>query len=108
MEVNDYKENYSDGWLKSYRSTIHKGWYKKSEYFHLWHHLLYRANHKGIEFMFAGKNIKLNPVAVGIDKMALCIKPVILYQVQRILTKYFRINLNLYLMYPKMMKLIKH
>lgn len=36
-----------------------KGWYKRSEYFHLWHHILYRANHKEVEIMFNGKNIKL-------------------------------------------------
>lgn len=36
-----------------------KGWYKRSEYFHLWHHILYRANHKDIEIMFNGENIKL-------------------------------------------------
>ena len=36
-----------------------KGLYKRSEYFHLWHHILYRANHKDIEIMFNGKNIKL-------------------------------------------------
>ena len=61
MEVHDYAENYSTGWIKSYRSTIKKGWYKKSEYFHLWHHLLYKANHEGIEFMFAGENVILKP-----------------------------------------------
>lgn len=38
-----------------------KGWYKRSEYFHLWHHILYRANHKGSEVMFNGENIILKP-----------------------------------------------
>jgi len=61
MILNDSKENYESGYIKSYRSTIKKGWYTKSDYFHLWHHLLYKATHKEKEVMFAGKNIKLKP-----------------------------------------------
>jgi len=57
----DYQENYLTGFVKSYRSTMKKGWYKKSEYFHLWHHLLYKASHSGYEFYFNGKNMTLKP-----------------------------------------------
>jgi hypothetical protein len=59
--VNDYQSNYGTGWIKLFRSLQYKGWYKKSDYVHLWIHILIRSNHKGIELMFGGKNIKLNP-----------------------------------------------
>lgn len=55
----DYCENYVYGWIKLYRSTQNKGWYKKSEYVHLWIHILMKASHKGKEFWFDGDNIKL-------------------------------------------------
>jgi len=50
-----------EGYIKSYRSIMDKSWYKKSEYFHLWHHLLYHATHKEIEIFFNGNTIKLKP-----------------------------------------------
>lgn len=59
MEVNDYQENYVTGWIKLYRSLSNKGWYRKSEYVHLWVHILIKANHSGAEFWFNGENIKL-------------------------------------------------
>jgi hypothetical protein len=34
FEINP--ENLSTGWVKLYRSIPNKGWYKKSEYLHLW------------------------------------------------------------------------
>ena len=55
------EENLITGWVKSYRSLMQKGWYKKSEYFHLWHHLLYKANHTEVEIIFNSKNIILKP-----------------------------------------------
>ena len=61
MKVEDIQENYITGWISIYRSLILKGWYKKSDYLHLWIHILIKATHKGIEFMFNGKNLKLNP-----------------------------------------------
>jgi len=45
------------GWIKLYRSTRSKGWYQKSEFVHLWVHLLMKANHQDAEFWFNGKNI---------------------------------------------------
>jgi len=61
MIVKDNQENYSSGWIKVYRSLYKKGWYKRSDYIHLWIHLLFKASHKEIEFMFNGKNIKIKP-----------------------------------------------
>ena len=59
--INDIQENYTTGFIKLFRSLKDKGWYKKSEYVHLWIHILIKVTHTGIEFMFNGKNIKLNP-----------------------------------------------
>jgi len=58
--IEDYEENYVTGWIKLYRSLKNKGWYKKSDFVHLWIHLLIKANHKGKEFWFGGKNIKVS------------------------------------------------
>ena len=49
------------GYVRFYRKTSKKGWYKKSEYVHLWIHILTKATHKGVEFFFNGTNIKLTP-----------------------------------------------
>ncbi len=51
--------NHFKGWIKLYRSLSEKGWYVKSEYVHLWVHLLMKANHKDAEFWFNGANIKI-------------------------------------------------
>jgi len=61
MNIEDIQENYNTGFIKIFRSLKNKGWYKKSEYIHLWIHLLIKATHKGIEYYFNGENIKLNP-----------------------------------------------
>lgn len=50
-----------EGWISLYRKMMDKGYYKKSEYVHLWSHLLLKATHKKIEVWFNGKNIKLKP-----------------------------------------------
>ena len=47
------------GWIKLYRRLINKGYYQKSQYVHLWHHLLLSANHTATEFMFNGKIIEI-------------------------------------------------
>ena len=47
------------GWVKVFRSLTHKGWYQKSEYVHLWLHLLLKANHREHEFWFNGQNVKV-------------------------------------------------
>lgn len=49
----------SIGWVKIHRKLSDKGWYRKSEYVHLWIHLLIKANHRDREFWFDGKNIKV-------------------------------------------------
>ena len=49
------------GWVRLHRTISEKGWYKKSDYVHLWIHILLKATHKGMEFMFDGKNCKLMP-----------------------------------------------
>ena len=58
--VEDHKDNYITGWIKIYRSLSNKGWYKKSDYVHLWINILIKATHRGIEFMFNGENVKLS------------------------------------------------
>lgn len=59
--VEDYQENYLSGWVKLYRSIQNKGWYRKSQYVHLWVHLLTKANHKGKEFWMNGESVELEP-----------------------------------------------
>lgn len=41
-----------NGWIKLHRKLIEKGYYKKSQYVHLWIHLLISANHRKKEFMW--------------------------------------------------------
>lgn len=41
-----------NGWVRLWRKTQNKGWYKNSKYVHLWVHLLLEANHKPNEFMW--------------------------------------------------------
>lgn len=60
-EVNDVKENYSTGYIKLFRSIKNKGWYKKSDYVHLWIHILVKANHKKNEWMYKNKIINILP-----------------------------------------------
>jgi hypothetical protein len=45
------------GWIKLHRKLTEKGYYKKSQYVHLWVHLLLKANHKPNEFMWNGETI---------------------------------------------------
>ena len=44
-----------NGWIKQYRKIREKGWYKKSQYVHLWDHLCLSVNHKAAEFLMNGK-----------------------------------------------------
>ena len=39
---------------------MEKGYYKKSDYIHLWIHILLKANHAPKEFWFNGENIMVN------------------------------------------------
>jgi len=57
--IEGFNGNYITGWIKVFRSLSNKGWYKKSDFVHLWIHLLIKASHKGIEFMFNGDNVNL-------------------------------------------------
>lgn len=50
-----------NGWIKIHRKILEKGYYKKSQYIHLWLHLLLSANHNPKEFMWNGKIITINP-----------------------------------------------
>ena len=59
MNVNDHTENYCTGWIKLFRAIKNKGWYQKSEYVHLWIHLLIKANHKGKEYFMNNETIKI-------------------------------------------------
>lgn len=45
----------NQGWIKLHRKIMDKGFYSKSEYVHLWIHLLLNANHKPKEFMWNNK-----------------------------------------------------
>lgn len=49
----------SSGWIKIHRKIKNKGYYKKSEYIHLWIHLLLEANHDEKEFLWNGQLIKV-------------------------------------------------
>jgi sugar-specific transcriptional regulator TrmB len=46
-----------NGWIKMYRKIQEKCFYKKSQYVHLWIHLLLNANRKPKEFMWNGNII---------------------------------------------------
>ena len=44
--------NMNNGWIKIHRKLRDKGYYRKSQYVHLWLHLLLSANHETKEFMW--------------------------------------------------------
>jgi len=49
----------SKGWIQLHRRLMSKGWYKDSEYVHLWIHLLLSANHKPNEWLYKDKMMKI-------------------------------------------------
>jgi len=51
------KENLeiNSGYIRLWRKIKNKGWYKNSKFVHLWVHILIKANHSPIEFMWNGK-----------------------------------------------------
>lgn len=57
--INDIQSNYQCGYVKLFRSLKNKGWYKKSDFVHLWIHILIKASHKQTEIWFNGKSIEL-------------------------------------------------
>lgn len=48
-----------NGWLKLHRKIAGKGYYKKSEYVHLWIHLILKANHQSAEWMYKNEVFKI-------------------------------------------------
>lgn len=48
-----------NGWIKLHRQLQLKGYYKQSQYIHLWVHLLLCANHKRTEYMTNGQIIHI-------------------------------------------------
>lgn len=60
MILQELEENYKTGYIKMYRSLKNKGWYKKSEYLHLWIHILLKATHSKFEIFINGKTKILN------------------------------------------------
>lgn len=51
-----------DGWIKMYRKTEENPIVcKDNDYFRLWHHLLYNANHSSQPIIFNNKKIMLKP-----------------------------------------------
>ena len=59
MKVKEPESNYTAGWVKIYRSIWNKGWYRKSDYVHLWYHILLKANHSQNEWLYKGKILKV-------------------------------------------------
>lgn len=51
----------NNGYVKMHRSLMDKGYYLKSEYVHLWLHLIYKATYTQREFMFNGNIEILQP-----------------------------------------------
>ena len=51
----------NSGYIKMHRSLMDKGYYLKSEYVHLWLHLIYKATYTKREFMFNDKIEVLQP-----------------------------------------------
>lgn len=49
----------NNGWVKFHRQLVDKGYYKDSEYVHLWIHILMKANHADSEFLWNGTIIKV-------------------------------------------------
>ena len=49
------------GWVSIHRKLKEKGYYKKSQYVHLWIHLILSANHNTSEFFWNKKNIIVKP-----------------------------------------------
>jgi len=59
MQAKDYSMNYLSGWVKLYRSLTKKGFYKKSDYVHLWIHILLKANHEPNEWIYKNQTMKV-------------------------------------------------
>jgi len=62
----------NNGWIKLHRKMMEKGWYKNSQYVHLWTHILLKANHKAKEVMWNGQivNIKAGQFISGRKRLS--------------------------------------
>jgi hypothetical protein len=45
----------NNGFVKIYRTLTEKGYYKRSEYVHLWVHLIMKATYQNKEYLFNGR-----------------------------------------------------
>lgn len=48
-----------DGWISINRRLQNKSWYRKSEYVHVWLHLLLNANHEDKKILIGNKEIEI-------------------------------------------------
>jgi len=53
------EDPFGSGWIKLYRKTLEKGYYRESHYVHLWIHCLLKANHKEKEILVNGKSMTI-------------------------------------------------
>jgi hypothetical protein len=58
MEKN---ESSGTGFIKVHRKLLHSSFYNRSQYVHLWLHLLLKANHAGKKIIWNNKEIELQP-----------------------------------------------
>jgi len=49
-----------NGWIKIHRQLFQKAYYTKSEYVHLWIHILMKANHKPNKWLYKNETMKVN------------------------------------------------
>lgn len=71
MLLEEPTENYAAGWIKLFRSTQNKAWYRKPEYLALWVHLLFKANHKGKSWLYKNQpyNVKRGQFITSRDSL---------------------------------------
>ena len=51
----------NDGWIKLHRQLKDKGFYRDSQYVHLWLHILLSANHADVEMFVDGRTTRIKP-----------------------------------------------
>ena len=49
------------GYIKLHRKVVDNKWYKKSQYIHLWVHILLRASHSGSKWKFKEREYTIRP-----------------------------------------------
>lgn len=60
-----------NGWVKIHRGLLKKGYYKDSEYVHLWLHLILSCSHKDTEYLSNGKIVIIKAGQVFTGRKAL-------------------------------------